>query len=279
MSNENTETALAVQQEQKLTVTFKGKLVGDLEETIITPELIEEKSKPLLALKINGIFDTENAEKVKEAILKAVKMRTLVEKQADPIIKNINAQAKKDVQAVKDIAQPIYDACMKTQNTLQATYDAWQTEVAKAKQAEEEKLRAKTEGREAKMYELGMAWNGRSFIGYGKVIDKDFLFGLTDEAYGQLVVELSGLQMQTGMTGETFKETPEGVTVNPDSHFNQRPSSQPFKPFDNTIYERHIPEHGVHLFITNGEVAEHPAACVQNDQILESNYFVQVITR
>jgi hypothetical protein len=98
MSTKQPTTELTVA-EQPI-IVFKGKLIGDLEETTITPEIISEKSKPLLALKINGIFDTDGAQAVKDAITKSIKMRTLIEKQADPLIKAINAQAKKDVQSV-----------------------------------------------------------------------------------------------------------------------------------------------------------------------------------
>src|ERR1700761_1141111 len=102
----NSDLSSAVQQAP--IIVFKGKLAGETQETEITPTLIAQKAKPLLELKINGLFDTDGAEKVKDPILKPVRMRTLVEKQAEPAIKAINAKAKEHVARIKAIADPIY---------------------------------------------------------------------------------------------------------------------------------------------------------------------------
>ena len=281
------ETGIAVKQQP--VIVFKGKMIGDLEETIITPALIEEKSKPLLALKINGIFDTEGAEKVKEAITKAVKMRTLVEKQADPLIKSINAQAKKDVQSVKDLAQPIYDACMATQNALQLTYDTWATEVNKAKQAEAELLKAKTDGRDKAMFGLNMLYNGSAFTGYGKTISQDVLHAMADDKYAVLLVEIEGMQMEQGVTGKEVEASisiPIGMTEQQKQEVpnlsaiyagNGKSYTIAKREFPAAVYERDIPGTELRIVIIKGTIDADGSVLIANDQILQSAYFVNIV--
>lgn len=189
-------------------IEFKGKIAGDTEETVITPALIAEKSKPLLELKITGLLDTKGAEEVKKAITKAVKMRTAVE----PMVKDLKGKLKSQYEAaltkVDEVANPIFEACRSTQNALQKTYDDWQAKVTAAREKEEAELKAKTEGREKKMFELGLTWNGTNFIGYGKSFPKEGLFVMNDEHYAEFITELEGLQMEHGVTG---KEVPQSV--------------------------------------------------------------------
>lgn len=286
------ETGLAVKQTP--IIVFKGKLVGELEETEITPALIEEKSKPLLALKINGIFDTEGAEKVKEAINKAVKMRTLVEKQADPVMKSINAKAKKDVQSVKDTAQPIYDACMVTQNALQKTYDDWALEVGKAKQKEADDFKAKTDGRDKQMFALGMMFNGMAFFNLGKNIAQDVLHAMSDEKYAELLTEIEGLKLEQDAIGTAPAPVPPAAPQPQQGSVGYgRPAAAPTpantgstavmnqavadRVYETAIYERALSELGVRIIITNGVIEPEPDALISNDRIKESSYFLQVV--
>ena len=271
-------------------VVFKGKLIGDLEETVITADLVREKSKPLLALKINGIFDTAGADEVKSAIQKAVKMRTSLESQADPLIKKINAQAKKDVQAVKDIAEPIYAACRETQNTLQATWDAWKLSVDKAALAEAEALKAKTDGRENKMFELGLTWNGAVFSGYNRVIPKTYLFELDDEKYAALLVELEGLQMEAGVTGEKAEASiaiPSGHTPPPMGYAiptgTRPPTVLNFK-IEETVYDQVVAcdYSGIRIVLTKGEAVlpeslRPDELLIKNNRIANSGVYLTVI--
>lgn len=271
---------------KKAVIVFKGKMVGDIEETEITPALIEERSKPLLALKINGIFDNEGAEAVKAAIQKAVKMRTLVEKQEDPEIKRVNAAAKKRVADIREISKPIYDACLKTQNTLQATYNAWESEVLAAKQKEIDALKAKTEGREKKMFDLGLTWNGEFFVGYGRSYAKEYLHNLAEVTFFELVGELEGLKMEQDVTGKVA----EPVTQQPSNGFgsvstfstgmnkDSEPGTQPGKKVDilAAVYDKTLPD-GTRIILTQGEV-EIPELnfLIKNDRVMKSGIYVQV---
>lgn len=264
-------------------IVFKGKIVGETEETIFTPELIEEKSKPLLALKINGIFDTEGAEAVKKAINKAVKMRTAVEGQADPFIKSINARAKKDVEEVRSIAKPIYDACYATQNALQAKLDAWQTEVNKAKQKEADDLKAKTDGRDASFYAAGMQFNGVAFAGHGKMITKEMLHSMADEPYAALLEELTLANEAAQITGKLPEPVPPippvrmsygGGSSWPSSTTPKAPA--PAGPPMDIIYETAVHNCGVRIFITRGAIAEEADAVVANEEINQSGFFMQI---
>ena len=271
---------------------FKGKIVGELEETIFTPELIAERSKPLLALKIKGVFDSKGAEEVKKAINKAVKMRTAVEGIEEPIIKNINSQAKKAVAAVREVSKPIYEACYATQNTLQATYDAWVLEVQKAeKKAAEEEL-AKTVERENKMYELGMTFNGQAFVGYGKAITKNSLYSLDDDSFKGIVTEIEGLNIEQDVTGEV-KEAPippmSVASMTDEQHRNfinnggyakstQLPPSTPIpqpKRFENQVYTCSAGDYSFHL--TKGVVNSVTNQVIINERVMESAIYVQVV--
>lgn len=263
-------------------IVFKGKIVGETEETIFTSALIEEKSKPLLALKINGIFDTEGAEAIKKAINKAVKMRTAVEGQADPFIKSINAQAKKDVEEVRSIAKPIYDACYATQNALQAKFDTWQTDVNRAKQKESDGLKAKTEGRDASMYAAGMQFNGNAFTGHGKMITKEMLHGMKDEPYAILLEEIALANEAAQIAGkEPEPVAPAPVRMSYGGGVSWPSSSTPKAPAPaaapmDIIYSTTIPELGARFFITNGMIEAEPDAYKANDDINGSGYYAQI---
>lgn len=267
-------------------VIFKGKLQGDTEDTIITPALIEEKSKPLLALKINGIFDTEGMEAVKSAKLKAVKMRTLVEKQADPVMKAINAKAKEDVAKVKAIAEPIYAACKKTEDAMQLVLDNWQTDVNKAKQVESDALKAKTEGRDNKIFELGLTWNGQQFVGYGKVITKEYLYGLPEIRYFELVGELEGLQMEQSVTGEVKAAPVVTPPTGPTTCYGggstvistpQAGTNIPKREYITAVYDKTLPA-GTRIVLTRGEIPNpEDGAKIINDRVQNSAIYVQVI--
>jgi len=276
---------------QTQAIVFKGKIVGELEETIFTPEIIAEKSKPLLALKIKGAFDNKGAEEVKKAINKAVKMRTAVEAQADPLMKSINAKAKQAVQAVKDAAQPIYDACYATQNALQATYDAYLLEVQKEekKLADEEKER--TEGRNNALFGLGMTFNGQSFLGYGKVITQNSLHSLGAEAYADLLTELEALQIEQGFTGEVKAHPNVDTPVQHIPHTSSGGSgggwpvmtkAKTFESddeikYENAIYDKEIPG-GLRIVLTKGEIKDvDPNFVIANDRIAQSAIYLQVI--
>lgn len=280
MNKENNEPQTAeVATVKQPVIVFKGKIVGDLEETIFTPELIAEKSKPLLALKINGVFDNAGAEAVKAGILQAVRMRTAVEKIEEPVIKGINAKAKKMVAEVREISKPIYDACYTTQNTLQATYDAWALEVKKAADKEADALKQRTDDRDNAMYTLGLTFNGQAFVGYGKVITKNSLHSLGQEAFDSLVTELEVLQLEQGVTGDV-KPTPENNIGGAGSRFTIRPSND-FEGDDEVKYPTALYEkeyNGIRFVLTKGVIDNpEPTAVVINDRVAESAIYLQVI--
>lgn len=272
---------------QTQTIVFKGKIVGELEETIFTPEIIAEKSKPLLALKIKGAFDSKGAEEVKKAINKAVKMRTAVESQANPLMTSINAKAKQAVQAVKDAAQPIYDACYATQNTLQATYNAWLLDVQKEEKRVADEEHAKTVARDNALYALNMTFNGQMFIGYGKTVTPNSLHSLSAEAYADLLTELESLQIEQGFTGEVKAHT------NVDAPIQHIPRSSsgggwPVTPrptpvaevireklFDNEIYS--VSVGGYTWSLTKGVVTTIDGQIIANEQVSNTGVYSQVI--
>jgi len=267
-------------------IVFKGKIAGELEETIITPELIDERSKPLLALTIKGLHDTEGAEAMKAAVLKAVRLRTSVEKLEEPILKSITAQAKKAKEAVTSVSKPIYDKCLEVQNALQAKLDAWQLQVNQAKAKEDAALKERTEAREAKMFSLGMLYNGVAFTGYGKTITKESLFALEQDRYDALIVELTGLKEEADLLPPTEAPVASAFLGTPMYH------SAPTTALNgsvgaNTATKRTTKFGGQEIvylkltslgsiIITKGQVPADTEAEVLNDRILLSSYYLHL---
>lgn len=268
VSNDNPVTGVSTTDGSKSSVIeFRGRILGEIDDVVITPALIEEKSKPLLALTIKGVHDTAGAEEIKKAITKAVKMRTLIEGQAEPVIKKINAEAKKHVQAVRDAAEPIYVACRATQNTLQATYDAWQAQVDKARREEEEALAEKTTGRDNKMFAVGMLASPVAFVGYGRSIAKEALYAMDDERFTQLLEELEGLQVEAGVGGD------EPVTTT-GYHSVYSPAAAE-KTYD-SVYDKRVAGVG-RIIIHTGEIAMDVDALLINDRVGNSNKYVTIL--
>lgn len=280
MNNENTET-VAVQEEQP--VTFEVAILDVKEPIKLTPDLIREKSKALTDLVIKDIFDDAGYAAVKKAKALAVKTRTAIEKQEKSVNADLKAEFEKKKKGVTDYTASLYAVCREVEDALQKKMTTIDEEKTAAANKLKEEREGKTTLRENKMYELGMAWNGQNFVGYGKLIGKQFLFEMSDESYELLTNELEGFQVsgkdagtvaQAPYTGGSFPSSPAGG-----SPVVSETKEEPFKPFENAIYDRYLPEAGLHLFITNDHVEGHRASILTNDEIGQSKYFVQVIAR
>lgn len=275
-------TEIAVQEETAV-VIFEAMILDIKEPVKLTADLIRKESKVLTDLVIKDIFDTAGYDAVKKAKNLAVKTRTSIEKLEKAKNADLKADFEKKKKEVTDYTAGLYAACREVEDSLQKKLTDIDQAKATAALALAEQREARTTARENKMYELGLAWNGKEFMGYGKFIGKGFLFDLDDAGYDSIVTELAGLQIQAGLNPAIAPPAP--IAPIEMGTMRQGPSNDDpipiptFKPFENTIYEKYIYEHGVHIFITNGQVPEHPAATVINDEIKESGYFVQVLTR
>jgi|GEM_PF-4525721 len=266
-------------------VKFMAKILDEHKEVEITPELIREKAKDLLSLEINGIFDTEGAEKVKAAKNKAVKMRTAVEKLEKSYLGEIKAAAEAAKKKVTDVSNPIYEACREAENALQLKLDAHNNAIAEAAEKERKEREAKTTERQKKMFELGMLFNGTNYVGYGKTISG--LFDLDSERYEELVLELEALKMEADMKGEgvpMYNSAPSMHTgyshvVEPITEtYLYKAGQQKREPitFANAVKETVLPN-GTRIILTEGIVEQAEGMQVVNDRILQSKYYLQVI--
>lgn len=249
-------------------VLFEAAILDEKEFTPITAELIREKSKPLTELTIANILDTEGYNKVKAAKNKAIKTRTCIERLEKAQLAEYKAEYDAKKKEVTDYTAGLYSACREVENALQGKLTA----IDEAKEAEikrlNEETRKRTEGREQKLFELGFTWNGQSYLGYGKALTRDYLFGLSDTAYDELLTELEGLQMEIGVTGEVLP-APEHPPIPAADIFKERE-------YPTAIFDERV--EGLRIVLTKG-IVEKPDrdAVLVNKRVAESNVYVQVV--
>lgn len=279
---ENTETAVVVQEEQAVevpTLIWEVAILEKKEAIKLTPELIKSESKVLTNLIITNIFDTTGYDAVKKAKNKAVKTRTAIQRKETEVLGVIKTRHADELKEVKDYATKLYTACKEVEDDLQGKL----TDIDEKKAAEAKRLKdeqdALTVAREAKMFELGMMFNGQAYVGYGKILTKDTLFGMSPERYEAYVVEIAGLQMEQGVTGNVAP-APVGVPKLVSTGFGGGWGGGVYKKDINIVpapvYEISMPALGVRIFITNGIITAEPDALVANDCINNSNYYLQV---
>lgn len=263
-------------------VSFELSIVDEKEPLRLTAALIKEKSKPLTDLTIANMFDEAGYDAVKKAKNRAVKTRTAIEKKEDEVLKQIKTRHKAEIKEVTDYTAELYAACKEVENDLLGKMEKVDNERAAAKAKADAELKAKTDGREKKMFELGLTWNGSHFVGYGKTITKEALFGLYNEPYEHLVAELEGLKMEHGVTGKeskTINPTYEVFGHNPINFSESKINSPSFtKAYPTAIFDETVD--GVRFVITDGRITDtETGAKIVNKQILNSKYFVQAIGR
>lgn len=265
------------------TVTFEVAIIGEKESVKITPALIREKSKVLTDLTIANIFDDKGYEAVKKALSsQAVKTRTAIEKKEKEVLKDIKTRHTAEIKGITDYTASLYLVCREVEKNLQDKL----TLIDEAKSAESKRLddeqKAKTEGRDNKMFELGLTWNGLQFVGYGKAIAKEYLYSLTEIRYFELVGELEGLQMEQGVTGEVKEQPVQVEPILPGSTYMPWPSSQgsiasvePKIAFENSIYDKTLSD-GTRIVLSRGELVGAEGAEVWNDNVALSKVFISV---
>lgn len=273
-------------------ITFEGVILDEKEPVKFTPELIRTKSAPLLLLTIKDIFDEKGLKEVKAAKQKIVKTRTAIEKIEKSEKDKLKIKQDKEKAELTDYAATLYAACREGENSLQTIIDTHETEKAAAAKKLADDKKEKTEGRNAKMYAIGMQFNGQGFSGYGKFINQDVLHAMADDKYLALVTEIEGLSMDQDVTGKVAEAPamtapPVQRTTAPSwgggfSVPKSEPAQAPAPPaedrvYDTAVYERAMPQLGARLVITKGMIEPEADAIISNDRILESLYFVQVV--
>lgn len=279
-----------------LPVVFEGVLLDEKEPVKFTPQLIRDKSKDLLDLKIADIFDEAGLKAVKAARMKIVKTRTAIKAIEDAEKAKLKTRHDAEKKDLTDYAETLYAACREGEEALQLKITTHEDEKAAEVLKIANAKKAKTEGRNARMYELGMKFNGTGFMEYGKYIAQDVLHEMSDEKYAALLVEIEGLSMEQGVTGATPPAAaipaPSSQPVSsgggggwgspsgrPIVQRDQIPAEAPKSDrlYETAIYSRAVPELGARLIITNGVIDPEPDAFVSNDRILESLYYVQIV--
>lgn len=264
---------------QEQPVIFEAVILDEKEPVQLTAALIREKSKVLTDLVIKDIFDEAGFTAVKAAKNKAVKTRTAIERIEKEQAGILKAAYDKDKKKLTDYVAELYTACKEVENGLQGKLDTITTAKAVAAKKLEDERKEKTEGRENAFYEAGMAWNGKAFTGFGKIIDKDYLFGLAQDSYEALLTEIQGLQMQAGIVGEDQPQAPKPADATPGfssgggGFFTPKPKLV----FKDIIFERAIPGTTMRIYITNGQQEAVEGALVMNDCVNESPYYLHVI--
>lgn len=271
------------QENETLPAVIWEEIILDEKEPVkLTADLIREKSKVLTDLKIANIFDEKGYAAVKSATMKAVKTRTSIEKREKSVLAGLKTDYEAKKKEVTDYTAGLYIACREAQTTLEnktkAIDDARTAEAKKL--ADQEKER--TEARENKMFELGMLFNGRVFSGYGYSFTKEELHNYTTDFYANLVVDIDGLRIEEGVTGDV-KEQPTHngypgsfAQVEGDKLFNERYSdTEPTTLFDNIVYQRSL--NGYIFILTKGQVTTIEGQIVSNDRIMDSGIYAQII--
>lgn len=286
---ENQEIQVA---EEVSTVSFELAIIDEKEPVKLTPALIRQKSKALTDLKIISIFDDAGYKAVKAAIQKAIKTRTAIEKKEKEVLKDIKTRHATEIKEVTDYTAALYIACREAQTDLESKTTAIDNEKAIAAKKIEDDLKEKTEGRENKMYELGLTFNGQAFIGYGKAITKENLHSLADENYEGIITELEALQLEQSVTGEEKPAPnftgeaeipiPKGTFsagLNGDSDYKLGFSQR--NKVDYTVYPTAVLdyrlENGQRLLLTKGIIEQTEDHEVINMRIAESGVYLQVL--
>ncbi|MCW3111329.1 MAG: hypothetical protein JWQ09_5835 [Segetibacter sp.] len=272
------ETIKEVIQEAASPITFELAIIDEKEPVKLTAELIREKSKALTDLKIISIFDEAGYKAVKAATMKAVRTRTSIEKKEKEVLDAMKLRHASEKKEVTDYTSELYTACREAQTALENKMKVVDEEKAAAAKKLADDLRAKTEARDNRLFELGMTWNGQSFVGYGKNISKDVLYSLTNEGFDKYTEELEGLQMEQAVTGKEdapviTMPTPPVQNGTMPKTFNAVTLEKPL--FENAIYERYIGAYT--LYLTKGEVAAISGQIVTNDRVMNSGIYVQVV--
>lgn len=262
-------------------VSFELTLIDEVEPVKITAELIRQKTKPLTDLSIVNMFDEKGYAEVKKAVTKAVKLRTAIEKQEKEHLGKLKATYDTKKKEVTDYTAELYVACREAQTALEAKL----TVIDNAKKEAADKLAAdeksRTEGRDNSLFNIGMTFNGQAFVGYGKVITKNSLHSLGQEAFDSLVTELEVLQLEQGVTGE-IKPTPEHNVGGAGSAFTVRPAisfegdDEPAKLFENEVYS--VAVGGYTWVLTKGQVTTIEHQIIANQQVMQSAIYAQVIS-
>lgn len=269
-------------------VIFEVAIIDKEDPVKITAALIREKAKPLMALTIDSIFDEDGYEKVKKAKTKAVKMRTAIKAKEDEVLKTIKTRHGEEIKVVTDYTAELYTACLEAQNDLQGKLDKIDKERKEASDKLAEEKKAKTDGRNAKMYELGMMFNGTAFFNFGKNIPQDVLHAMADDKYAELLVEIEGLSMEQGVTGTAPLTVPPIEPKAPVKSFGGgwgSPSPKVYetpvmeaatKPeYPNTIYSKEI--NGMVFYLTKGKITTTGAEVVTNERVADSGVYVQIV--
>lgn len=262
-------------------ISFELALIDEPEPVKITAELIRQKTKPLTGLSIASIFDEKGYAEVKKAVTKAVKVRTGIEKLEKEHLGKLKATYDTKKKEVTDYTSELYTACREAQTALEAKL----TVIDNAKKEAADKLaadeKARTEGRDNALFNIGMTFNGQAFVGYGKAITKNSVYSFSKEAFDALIEELEVLQLEQGVSGEV-KEAIKFVvpTISNGAYGNSSPTSKDgtvvmSKRFENQIYTCSA---GDYTFcLTKGEVSIIEGQVVINERIMESAIFAQVI--
>lgn len=274
--------------EEISTVSFELAIIDEKEAVKLTPELIRQKSKALTDLKIISIFDDAGYTAVKAANQKAIKTRTAIEKKEKEVLKTIKTRHTAEIKEVTDYTAALYIACREAQTALEAKMTAIDNEKAIAAKKLADDLKAKTEGRENKMYELGMTFNGTAFVGYGKAITKENLYSLADENYEGVITELEALQLEQSVTGEE-KPAPVNTSSMTDAQHqtfinsggygkvtSSTPAPKPKTEYPTAILD-YILENGQRLLLTKGTIEQIEDHEVINMRVAESAVYLSVL--
>lgn len=293
----------AIQQEVEAlpAIIFEGVILDEKEPVKFTPELIRQKSKALLDLTIKDIFDEAGLKAVKSARMKIVKTRTAIESIEKAEKGKLKVKHDAEKKELTDYAATLYEACKEGEDALQLKITAHETDKAAAAKKLADDLKEKTEGRNTKMYELGMKFNGTGFMEYGKYIGQDVLHAMSDEKYAELLVEIEGLSMEQGVTGTApapVSPVDRSNLIGCGFGFGSKPTkgnggftqevltggkittydiNKADRVYTTAIYERAIAELGVRIIITSGVIEPEADALVSNDRIKESSYYLQIV--
>lgn len=269
-------------------VSFELAIIDEVEPVKITAALIRQKSKVLTDLTIANIFDEAGYKKVKAAVQKAVKTRTSIEKQEKIVVDAMKLRHASEKKEVTDYTAELYVACREAQTNLENKLKVIDDEKAIAAKKLEDEEKARTEGRDNKMYELGMTFNGQAFIGYGKAITKNSLYSLDNDSFAGIVTELEGLKIEQDVTGEVKPEpiipaTPAAFVVGGSysgSFAKPNPTTTEIKEgskiFENEVYSKSIG--GYTWILTKGQVTLIKDQVVTNERILESGIYSQIVS-
>lgn len=274
-------------------VIFESIILDEKEPIKLTPQLIRDKSKALLDLEITSILDEPGLKAVKAAKQKIIKTRTTIERIEKAEKDKIKTRYNEDVKEVVDYAATLYAACKEGEDALQLKITTHENEKAAEALKIANAKKEKTEGRNTKMYALGMMFNGTAFFNFGKNIAQDVLHAMSDEKYAELLTGIEGLKLEQEAIGTAPAPVQAAPAQQQGSVGYGRPAAAPTpantgsttvtnepvadRVYETAIYERSVPEAGIRVIITKGAIEAEPDALVSNERILESSYYVQVV--